>query len=82
VTQEPVAIASAVRVALMLAVSFGLKLTVEQVALIVTLVELVLAPIVRHYVWTTDRVAEVATEAFGLGAQVVVDQLNETNAEG
>ncbi len=48
--REPAAIAAVVSIAINLAITFGLKLSVEQVALINTLVVAVLALIVRSAV--------------------------------
>ncbi len=46
--REPAAIAAVVAIAINLAISFGLKLTIEQVALINTLVVAILGLLVRH----------------------------------
>ena len=47
---EPVAIAGLIAIAINLAVSFGLKLTIEQIALINALVVAILAVVVRSNV--------------------------------
>lgn len=51
--REPAAIAAVIAIAINLAITFGLKLTAEQVALINTLVVGILALIVRQVVTPT-----------------------------
>lgn len=52
--REPAAIAAAIAIALNLVVSFGLKLTVEQIALINALAVAILALLVRQNVTPTS----------------------------
>lgn len=62
--REPVAIAGFIAIAINLGIAFGLKLTVEQVALINTLVVAGLALVVRQSVYappTVQKIADAAT---------------------
>lgn len=61
--REPVAIATAVQLVLLAAVSLGLDLTVEQVAAIVAAVSAVLAVLVRSTVTAPANLTHAAEES-------------------
>lgn len=71
--REPVAIAAFLGIGLNLAITFGLQLTVEQVALVNALVVAGLALLVRGSVYVAPSVQKIANAATNLPAGTPVD---------
>ena len=71
--REPVAIAGFIAILINLAISFGLKLTLDQVALVNTLVVAGLALVVRQNVFAPPTVQKIANAATQLPAGTSVD---------
>ncbi len=69
--REPVAIAAFLAIAINLAITFGLKLTVDQVALINSLVIAGLGLIVRQTVYSPTTTKAVAANAAASGDPTV-----------
>ena len=71
--REPVAIAAFVAIAVNLAVTFGLQLSAEQIALVNALVVAGLALLARQSVYPTATVQKIADAATKLPAGTPVD---------
>jgi len=71
--REPAAIAAFIAIAINLALTFGLQLSVEQVALANALVVAGLGLLVRQSVFPTSTVQEIANNSTHLPAGTTVD---------
>jgi uncharacterized membrane protein len=80
--REPVAIAAFIAIAINLAITFGLQLSVEQVALVNTLVVAGLGLLVRQSVFTANTTQTIANNSTYLEAGTTVDIGNPPEGPG
>ncbi len=80
--REPVAIAAFIAILINLGVSFGLKLTVDQIALINTAVVAGLGLVVRQNVYAPPSVQKIANDATYQTAGTPVDIGQPPEGEG
>ncbi len=72
--KEPISIVTVVQVLISLGISFGLKLSPEQVGAIVAVTAVVGALIARQFTWSADSVEKVTNQPIETNSQILASK--------